>query len=149
MEPRCVSTGLRRPRIEVAERGGDGASREAHATFRTVDKAKVVSVGGEPEPGLFAEVGQGARLFRAEKEFVRAETTCGDDNPIRRDDLRSCAPRFFLVALHVATAIALLLYFRDDWIKIIRGFIRTLRTRKLETTDERMAWLLIIGDPKI
>ncbi len=51
----------------------------------------------------------------------------------------------FVVALHVATAIALLVYFRDDWIKIIRGFLRTLRTRKLETPDERMAWLLIIA----
>jgi undecaprenyl-diphosphatase len=49
----------------------------------------------------------------------------------------------FVVALHVATAIALLIYFREDWIRIIRGFFRTLRTRKLETPDERMAWLLI------
>jgi undecaprenyl-diphosphatase len=51
----------------------------------------------------------------------------------------------FVVALHVATAIALLGYFRDDWIKIISGFLHTLRTRKLETADERMAWLLIIA----
>jgi undecaprenyl-diphosphatase len=51
----------------------------------------------------------------------------------------------FVVALHVATAIALLTYFRDDWIRIISGFFRTLRTRKLETADERMAWLLIIA----
>jgi undecaprenyl-diphosphatase len=51
----------------------------------------------------------------------------------------------FVVALHVATAIALLVYFRDDWIKIIGGFFRTLRTRRLETPDERMAWLLIIA----
>src|SRR5438445_13832006 len=51
----------------------------------------------------------------------------------------------FLVALHVATALALLVYFRDDWIRIIRGFFRTLKSRKIETPDERMAWLLIIG----
>jgi undecaprenyl-diphosphatase len=49
----------------------------------------------------------------------------------------------FVVALHVATALALLVYFRDDWVRIIRGFFRTLRTRRLETPDERMAWLLI------
>jgi len=51
----------------------------------------------------------------------------------------------FVVALHVATALALLVYFRDDWIRIIGGFFRTLRTRRLETPDERMAWLLIVA----
>jgi undecaprenyl-diphosphatase len=49
----------------------------------------------------------------------------------------------FVVALHVATALALLVYFRADWARIIRAFFRTLRTRRLETPDERMAWLLI------
>ena len=51
----------------------------------------------------------------------------------------------FVVALHVATAIALLVFFRDDWARIIRGFFHTLRTRKLETPDERLAWLLIVA----
>jgi undecaprenyl-diphosphatase len=51
----------------------------------------------------------------------------------------------FVVALHVATALALLVYFRQDWNRIIRGFLRTLRTRRLETPDERMAWLLIVA----
>ncbi len=37
------------------------------------------------------------------------------------------------------------MYFRDDWVRIIRGFFRTLRTRSIETTDERMAWLLIVA----
>jgi undecaprenyl-diphosphatase len=51
----------------------------------------------------------------------------------------------FVVALHVATALALLWYFRADWIRIIGGFFRTLRTRRLQTPDERMAWLLIVA----
>jgi undecaprenyl-diphosphatase len=51
----------------------------------------------------------------------------------------------FVVALHVATAIALLIYFREDWGRIIRGFFRTLRTRRLETPDERLAWLLVVA----
>lgn len=51
----------------------------------------------------------------------------------------------FLVALHSATAIALLIFFRDDWARIIKGFFHTLRTRKLETPDERLAWLLIVA----
>jgi undecaprenyl-diphosphatase len=51
----------------------------------------------------------------------------------------------FVVALHVATALALFVYFFDDWKRIIAGFFRTLRTRRLETADERMAWLLIVA----
>src|SRR6478752_7045320 len=51
----------------------------------------------------------------------------------------------FLVGLHVATAIALLIYFRATWRKIIAGFFRTIRRRKIETPDERLAWLLIIA----
>jgi undecaprenyl-diphosphatase len=51
----------------------------------------------------------------------------------------------FIVALHVATAIALFIYFRHDWMAIIRGFLHTLKTRRLETPDERLAWLLIVA----
>jgi undecaprenyl-diphosphatase len=51
----------------------------------------------------------------------------------------------FVVALHVATAVALLVYFRHDWVRIIGGFFNSLRTRRAETADERMAWLLVIA----
>jgi undecaprenyl-diphosphatase len=51
----------------------------------------------------------------------------------------------FLVGLHVATALALLWYFRADWVRIIAGFFRTLRTRRIETSDERLAWLLVVA----
>jgi undecaprenyl-diphosphatase len=51
----------------------------------------------------------------------------------------------FLVGMHVATAIALLIYFREQWVRIIRGFFVTLRTRRIETADERLAWLLIVA----
>jgi undecaprenyl-diphosphatase len=51
----------------------------------------------------------------------------------------------FVVALHVATALALLVYFRSDWARIIRGFFHTLGSRAIETPDERMAWLLIVA----
>jgi undecaprenyl-diphosphatase len=57
----------------------------------------------------------------------------------------------FIVALHVATAVALLIFFRADWARIIRGFLRTLRpsftARRIVTNDadERLAWLLIIA----
>ena len=32
-----------------------------------------------------------------------------------------------IVALHVATALALIVFFRSDWVRIIRGFGRTIR----------------------
>lgn len=51
----------------------------------------------------------------------------------------------FLVALHVGTAFALVLYFRDEWVRIAGGFFHTLRTRRLETPDERLAWLLVVA----
>ena len=51
----------------------------------------------------------------------------------------------FLVGLHVATAIALLVYFREDWARIIGGFFRSLRRRAITTPDERLAWLLVVA----
>ena len=37
----------------------------------------------------------------------------------------------FLVGLHVATALALLWYFRAEWVRIVRGFVRSLRQRRI------------------
>lgn len=51
----------------------------------------------------------------------------------------------FLVALHVATALALLVHFRATWVRIIRGFFTSARKRRVDTPDERLAWLLIVG----
>ncbi len=51
----------------------------------------------------------------------------------------------FLVGLHVATAIALLVFYRDDWRRIIVGFFTSIRKRRIETSAERMAWLLVVG----
>jgi undecaprenyl-diphosphatase len=51
----------------------------------------------------------------------------------------------FIVALHVATACALLIFYRRDWIRIISALITTLRTRRIETSAERLAWLLVIA----
>src|SRR3954463_11478947 len=51
----------------------------------------------------------------------------------------------FLVALHVATALALLVHYRPTWGRIAVGLFTTLRTRRIETPDQRLAWLLIVG----
>jgi undecaprenyl-diphosphatase len=49
----------------------------------------------------------------------------------------------FIVALHVATAAALLIYFRSDWSRLIRALVTTLRTRRIETSAQRLAWLIV------
>jgi undecaprenyl-diphosphatase len=49
----------------------------------------------------------------------------------------------FLVGLHVATALALVVYFRRDWIRIVGGMIGSLRTRRIDNPDARMGWLLV------
>jgi undecaprenyl-diphosphatase len=51
----------------------------------------------------------------------------------------------FLVGLHCATAVALIIFFWHDWVDVVRGFFTTLRTRRLESAPQRMAWLLILG----
>jgi undecaprenyl-diphosphatase len=51
----------------------------------------------------------------------------------------------FLVAVHVATAVALVVFFRRDWVRIIRGLYTSARDRRVENVDQRLAWLLIIA----
>jgi undecaprenyl-diphosphatase len=63
----------------------------------------------------------------------------------------------YIVALHCATALALMWFFRADWIRIIRGFFRTLPAsirlsrsdRRLRLAvadkDERLAWMIIFA----
>ena len=63
----------------------------------------------------------------------------------------------YIVALHCATALALLWFFRADWVRIIRGFLRSLpasvrlsmQTRRLRLSvrdkDERLAWMIVFA----
>ena len=57
----------------------------------------------------------------------------------------------FIVALHCATALALLWFFREDWVRIIRGFsrsvFRSIRERRvrIEGRDERLAWMIVLA----
>ena len=50
-----------------------------------------------------------------------------------------------LVAAHVGTAIALVVFFWNDWVRIIGGLFTSIRYRRIETNDQRLAWLLVIG----
>ena len=51
----------------------------------------------------------------------------------------------FVVMLHVGSALGLLAYYWREWIAIITAFLRTLRTRRITTPTERLAWLIIVA----
>lgn len=62
-------------------------------------------------------------------------------------DLDVSAPKSpylaFLVGLHVATAAALLVFFWRDWLRVLTGFVSSARHRRIQTPNERLAWLLV------
>ncbi|QKT07121.1 undecaprenyl-diphosphate phosphatase [Gordonia sp. X0973] len=51
----------------------------------------------------------------------------------------------FVVALHVATAVALIAYYWRDWVAVVSGFVDSIRHRRITGADAKMAWLLIVG----
>lgn len=51
----------------------------------------------------------------------------------------------FVVALHVATALALLFFYRTDWVRIIGGFLSSVRDRQIVTPTQRLAWLIVVA----
>ena len=50
-----------------------------------------------------------------------------------------------LVGLHVATALALVIFYRDTWVRIVSGIVTSILTRRIETADQRLGWLLIVA----
>jgi undecaprenyl-diphosphatase len=62
-------------------------------------------------------------------------------------DLNVSAPQSpylaFIVGLHVATAAALLVFFWRDWLGIVAGFVSSVRYRRIQTSGERLAWLIV------
>jgi undecaprenyl-diphosphatase len=62
-------------------------------------------------------------------------------------DLNVSAPESpylaFIVGLHVATAAALLVFFWRDWLRILAGFVSSVRYRRIQTSGERLAWLIV------
>jgi undecaprenyl-diphosphatase len=64
-------------------------------------------------------------------------------------DLNVSAPQSpylaFIVGLHVATAAALLVFFWRDCLRILAGFVSSVRHRRIQTSDERLAWLIVVA----
>ena len=51
----------------------------------------------------------------------------------------------FDVALHVGTLVGAVAYFRRDIWRYLVAWIHSIRTRSIATTDERLAWALVLG----
>ena len=64
-------------------------------------------------------------------------------------DLNVSAPHSpylaFIVGLHVATAIAMIIYFWRDWLRIVAGFFTSIAHRRIETADQKLAWMIIFA----
>jgi undecaprenyl-diphosphatase len=51
----------------------------------------------------------------------------------------------FSVMLHIGTLAALLVYFRDDWLRLVPAGLASIRDRSLaDDPDRRLAWLLAV-----
>jgi undecaprenyl-diphosphatase len=65
------------------------------------------------------------------------------------NDLNVSAPESpylaFIVGTHVATAVALLVFYRRDWVRLVTGLLTSIRHRRLATPDERLIWQLILA----
>jgi undecaprenyl-diphosphatase len=51
----------------------------------------------------------------------------------------------FLVLLHLGTATALLILYRQEWVALIRGFVVAAVRGQIQTDTERLAMLLLVG----
>src|SRR5579863_4260070 len=51
----------------------------------------------------------------------------------------------FVVGLHVATALALIIVFRRDWARVLGGLWSSVTHRRVQTAEERAAWFIIIA----
>ena len=51
----------------------------------------------------------------------------------------------FLVLLHLGTAIALLILYRDQWVQIVRAFFTAAVRGQMRDDNERLAMLLLVG----
>lgn len=51
----------------------------------------------------------------------------------------------FDVALHLGTLVAVLVYFRRDWARLVLAFFSSVGNRRISTPDERMVWLIIMA----
>lgn len=51
----------------------------------------------------------------------------------------------FDVALHIGTFVGALAYFWRDVVRYLAAWVRSIRRRSVSSTDERLAWFLVLG----
>lgn len=64
---------------------------------------------------------------------------------VRQESLSESPYLAFIVGLHLANAIALLLFYIKEWVRLIYGFFRSLVRRRIETETEKLAWLIVVA----
>jgi undecaprenyl-diphosphatase len=50
-----------------------------------------------------------------------------------------------IVAMHVATAIGMVIFFWRDWVRLLGGMVSSIRDREIRTPEQRLFWLLVAG----
>jgi undecaprenyl-diphosphatase len=51
----------------------------------------------------------------------------------------------FVVGLHLATAVVLLAFYVREWGRLVVGWIRSVGRRRIVSSEERLAWLIVIA----
>lgn len=51
----------------------------------------------------------------------------------------------FDVALHMGTLLAIIIYFRKDWINIVKGFFSGLKKRQFKTAEEKLPLFIVLA----
>ena len=64
---------------------------------------------------------------------------------VRQESLAESPYLAFIVGLHLANAVALLLFYLREWARIISSLFRSLLRRRIDTDTERLAWLIVIA----
>ncbi|SRR5579884_922662 len=65
-----------------------------------------------------------------------------------RWSINETSPRWlaFLVALHIGTAAALLIYFWRDWRTVVLAFVESVKKAEIgDGHDQRLAWMVLLG----
>jgi undecaprenyl-diphosphatase len=63
-------------------------------------------------------------------------------------NINRAAPTFlaFVTVLHLGTALALMIFYRKTWLRLIRAFFRSIVRGKIGAdVDEKLVWLLVVG----
>jgi undecaprenyl-diphosphatase len=64
---------------------------------------------------------------------------------VRQESLAESPYLAFIVGLHLANAVALLLFYLREWARIISSLVRSVLRRRIDTDTERLAWLIVIA----